>query len=994
MKQLMSKMAGWCRMGAVVVLLIAAMPVQAQLSTGTVRGHVAGVQAGVRVEAINPETGVSRAVETRADGSYVITGLRPAAYTVRAVVQGNAYEQVVRVQVAQTLVVDLGRPAPVELAAVTVTGSAPSVEVRTSEIGTNVTTEQIENLPQGSRNFLNFAQLAPGVRISRDEFRQQFSGGASNATGDSLAAGQTNVFIDGVSLKSNVQQGGVAGQDSSRGNPFSQLAVQEFKVLTQNFKAEYEQAGSSVITAVTKSGTNELHGEAFGLFARKSLVEKDFFQKRNNQSKPAFSRDQYGAALGGPLIKDKLFFFVSYEANDQTRNNTVTPGLVTPEQQAQIGFDPQQFAGTKSSNFREDLYFGKLNWDISDRQAVELSVNVRRENDIRDFGGQTSLERANEIHNPVTTVRARHQYFGDAFTNEFSFDYRDARFNPRPVNSGGVALDYRNVIALGGQPFEQDVNDTVYTFRDNITFADIAWHGNHVIKTGVRVAAAEADVKFGAFIDPLFTFINEPSQGLDFSFPAEARIGIGDPNVNVNNTQYGIFLQDDWDVTDKLSLNLGVRWDYESNANNKNFETPDAIAATLRELEQAIAADAAAGAAEGRQPAPDAVDFRAEDFISTGSNRNPYKKAFQPRLGFSYDFNGDESTVLFGGWGRSFDRTLFRVAAEEAVLANFAQRVFFFSQDGLPRFGQPTIQIDQLAGVNREALLALFGTGFDPGREIRVVNNNLKPPHSDQFSLGVRQRFTMFDTSFNASLTASRIESHDDIAFFPANRSLFDRDNNGVLDFIPTPRDQGNFGTVVAGVNGQETRFNALYFTLDKPYTKESGWGLGIAYTLSYAKQSGRTFNFDFINPEEAPFHPNAADERHRIIINGIVDLPWGLKFSTLTQLSSGQPFEVIDLSNGFGRNVVVDHSGDQPGFFGFKQVDVRLQKDFKLSLFQGGQTLSVFVEAINLFDATNIGGRDGFIPFEGIQNNPNFGSPQGLAGPPRTIQFGAKVSF
>jgi len=542
MNKFMSKAGAACQILIVALLLVVWTPAQAQLSTGTVRGTVAGAPAGVRVEAINPETGVLRAVETREDGSYVISGLRPATYTIKAVSQNRAFEQVVRLQVAQTLTVDLGEAQGVTLETVTVVGTALAVEMRTSEIGTNVTTEQIESLPQGSRNFLNFAQLAPGVRISRDEFRQQFSGGASNAQGDSLSSGQTNVFIDGVSLKSNIQQGGVAGQDSSRGNPFSQLAVQEFKVLTQNFKAEYEQAGSSVITAVTKSGTNELHGEAFGLFARKSLVEKDFFQKRNNQSKPAFERNQYGAALGGPLIKDKLFFFVSYEGNDQTRNNTVTPGFVTPEQQEQLGFDPQQFAGTKSSNFREDLYFGKLNWDISDRQAVELSVNVRRENDIRDFGGQTSLERANEIHNPVTTVRARHQYFGDTFTNEFSFDYRDATFNPRPVNSGGVALDFRNVIALGGQPFEQDINDTVYTFRNNITFADLNWHGNHVIKTGVRVAAAEADVKFGAFVDPLFTFINEPSQGLDFSFPAEARIGVGDPNVNVNNTQYGIFL--------------------------------------------------------------------------------------------------------------------------------------------------------------------------------------------------------------------------------------------------------------------------------------------------------------------------------------------------------------------------------------------------------------------------------------------------------------------
>lgn len=995
MKHYLNTMAGWCRIGTVALLLIVALPVQAQLSTGTVRGTVAGAAAGVQVEAINPDTGASRAVQTRDDGSYVIVGLRPAAYTIRALVQGQTYEKTVRLQVAQTLVVDLGPSAGVKLETVTVTGTAPVIEMKTSEVGTNVTTDQIENLPQSSRNFLNFAQLAPGVRVSRDEFRQQFSGGATNAQGDSLAAGQTNVFIDGVSLKSNIQQGGLVGQDASRGNPFSQLAVQEFKVLTQNFKAEYEQAGSSVITAVTKSGTNELHGEGFGLFAPKSFTEKDFFVKRDDRPKPSFHRNQYGGALGGPLIKDKLFFFVTYEGNDQIRSNNVVPGVPTPRQLADLGFDPQQFAGTKSSAFHEDLYFAKLNWDISDRQALEVSYSNRNETDLRDFGGLNSIDRANNINNDVTTVRARHQYFGDVFTNEFTFDYRDSTFNPQPENSTDVARDFRNIINLGGQPFQQDVGDTVYTFRDNITFADIAWHGNHVVKAGVRVAQAEADVRFGAFINPQFTFQDEPTQGLDFSFPAEARIGIGDPDISVDNTQYGFFLQDDWEVTDKLTLNLGVRWDAESNANNKNFVTPQPIADTLRALQVAIDADTAAGLAAGIPRAPDAFDFRAEDFISTGSNRNPYKKAWQPRVGFSYDFSDDERTVVFGGYARSFDRTLFRVAAEEAVLSNFQQRLFRFSKDGAPRFGEPTIPISELSGITREALLALIGTGLDPGREIRVVNNNLKPPHSDQFSLGVRQRFTLFDNDFNASVTASRIESHDDIAFFPANRTQFDRTNDGPLDFIQTPQDFGKFGNVVAGINAQETRFNALYVTLDKPYTAASGWGMGIAYTLAYAKQRGSTFNFDFINPKAAPFHPNAADERHRIVLNAIVDLPWDLKLSTLATFASGQPFTVIDLSNGFGRNVVVDNSGNQPGgLSGFSQIDLRLQKDFKLSLFDGNQAWSVYIEAINLFDTTNIGGRDGFIPREGIANNPNFGAPQGLAGPPRTVQFGTKFSF
>lgn len=994
-----NRLAGRLGFAWVAVLLLAiGSPAHAQLTTGTVRGSVEGAGAGVEVTALNPETGMTRSVTTREDGTYVISGLRPGTYRITAETPAGRIEEIVRLQVAQTLTVDLRTAAAAELEAIEVVGVAPGFELRTSEVGTNVTQEQIETLPQGSRNFLNFAQLAPGVRVSRDEFRVQFSGGATNASGDSLAAGQTNVFIDGVSLKSNIQQGGIVGQDASRGNPFSQLAIQEFKVLTQNFKAEFEQAGSSIITAVTKSGSNEFEAQAFGLDARKALREKTFFQERDDLPKPDFSRDQFGASFSGPILKDRLFFFLSYEGRRENRNNTVVPGMVTPEQREDLGFDPEQFAGTLTSPFREHIGFAKLNWDINDRQALEISTNIKRTHEIRDFGGRNSLDHANNIRTPVATVRARHQYFGDGFLNEFSFDWRRGVFDPDPVNTTDPELIFRNVINLGGQSFQQTVVDKVATIRNNVTFSDFEWHGNHVVKTGFRLARAVAEVEFGAFINPQFTFQDEPAQNLDFSFPAEARLGVGDPSLDVSNKQFGLFVQDDWDVTDRLTFNIGVRWDFETNANNKKFVTPDAQANAMRRLEEVRAADAAAGLADGLTPAPDSFDFRAANFISTGDNRDPYKKAIQPRIGFSYDLFGDERTVLFAGWGRSFDRTLFRVAAEESVLSRFAQRLFRFSLDGEPRFGEPTIDwneylaLAQQAGVDplsKEGLELLIDRGLAPGREIRVVTNDLKPPRSDQFSFGVRQQVTLFDTLFQTSFTYSHIRTKDDIAFFPANRSLFDRDDNGVLDFIPTPQDFGNFGTVVAGVNGQDTRFNGLFMTLDKPYTEASGWGLGIAYTLAFAKQRGRTFNFDWINPNTAPFRRNAADERHRIVINGIVDLPYDFKLSTLAQLSSGQPFELIDLSRGFGRNVRVFNGGDQPGLFGFKQVDLRLQKDFDLP---GDRTLSLFAEAINVFNTDNIGGRDGFIPFQG--ENPNFGRPTGLAGPPREIQFGGILNF
>ena len=172
-------------------------------------------------------------------------------------------------------------PDVVYTEAVQVVASSRLVETRTSQVGTSVTTEQVRFLPQNQRNFLNFAALAPGARVSDDETRKQVTGGGLDAT-------QINVFIDGVSYKNDVLDGGVVGQDSSRGSPFPQNAVQEFQVLSQNYKAEHEKASSLVITAVTKSGGNRWSGEGFLFYQNKNLVANEHFAEKRGDPKPTY----------------------------------------------------------------------------------------------------------------------------------------------------------------------------------------------------------------------------------------------------------------------------------------------------------------------------------------------------------------------------------------------------------------------------------------------------------------------------------------------------------------------------------------------------------------------------------------------------------------------------------------------------------------------------------------------------------------------------------
>src|SRR5437762_4872096 len=208
----------------------------------------------------------------------------------------------------------------VQIEAVSVVAAA-GVEMRTSEVATNVTQQQIERLPTASRNFLDLAALAPGVTSSEDRvngigFRTFQGGGAS--------PNQSNIFVDGTSLKNDLTGGGVTGQDASRGNPFPRSAIQEYRVITQNFKAEYQKASSAIITATTRSGGNTWSGNAFFGYQNKDLVALDTFQldqQRRNPSfrQPDFTRYVSGFSAGGPVMRDKLFFFGSYEGNYQNR---------------------------------------------------------------------------------------------------------------------------------------------------------------------------------------------------------------------------------------------------------------------------------------------------------------------------------------------------------------------------------------------------------------------------------------------------------------------------------------------------------------------------------------------------------------------------------------------------------------------------------------------------------------------------------------------------
>jgi hypothetical protein len=614
-------------LAVLAVHVAGAGPGLAQSTSATIRGTVrddTGGMPGASITAREASSGFTFDATAGADGSFTLAGLRPGTYDITvAMAQYKPAARRLQVLVGQNIDLEFRlTPDLVYAENVTVVGEL-AVDIRSSQIATNITAEQIRDLPQNDRNFLNFAALAPGVRVNAgSETTKEVTAGA-------LPGFNTNVFIDGVSYKNDVLLGGVVGQDSSRGNPFPQNAVQEFRVLTQNFKAELEKASSAAITAVTKSGGNVWSGDVFLLYQDKSLVALDTFAEERGEEKPTYERFQGGLSVGGPIIADKMTVFGSYENNRQNRDKSVFFGG-SPSRPAE---NLAPFLGTFDSPFRSHLGFAKLSYQPSAGQTLDLSYSLRHEREIKDFGDQRSEESAVDFTTDVNTVTLRHLATRSSWINEASLTFQRFQWNTVPLNGDLIGRDFQGVLRVGGADTEQLFVQDRLALRDDVSrFAQ--WHGNHSVKAGVVVSRMKYDVTKFFTANPVFRF--RSAEG--FAFPFEAQYGVGDPTLDAHNTQLGLFLQDDWSASKRLTVNAGIRWDYETNELNNDYVTPADVVAAVR-------------------------SFVPSTYFTDGDDRPAFKGAIQPRLGFSYDVGGEGRTAIFGGYGRYYDRVLYNRAS-------------------------------------------------------------------------------------------------------------------------------------------------------------------------------------------------------------------------------------------------------------------------------------------------------------------------------------------
>ena len=747
---------------------------------GTVTDSTGAVVRGAKVTATNPATGFARPTATGDTGAYTITLLPPGTYdvTFEASNFATVQQKGIAVAVGQSVTLNATLKPGGAHEVVEVTGEAPLINTTNSEIGGSVSPTEVKDLPIVDRNFSGLMTLIPGVRPAEAFDPTKSRVGNVSLNGSDGRAVATSV--DGGDDKDLVVGGMIQN--------FTMEGIQEFNVLTNRYSAEAGHSVGGMVNVVTKSGTNAYHGTAFGLFQLSTTNKVNYFEKLGcppgvdpGRCKSVFHRYQYGGSIGGPIVKDKLFFFGAIENKREPGGLTVDANAfqeLTTFAAQTAGFPGGPYAfpvTTLPFPYIDWLVTAKLDWRVSDKQAMFFRYGREKWTNPNDQVGTPAVPfsvdgtQGNSTSNQFHDFVIGHNYvFSPTKVNSLNLHFQDfvnailaAPLNTftYPIAGGGVTTN-PNINFSDGSQVGQNVNvpqETLirkYQVRD-----DFSWvHNRHTIKFGADwtyFAKTGGFFFFGAngyqlffFDDPLCIQTGGPCASgaaypLGISTPGAVReitfSGGSGATVNPPWNSVGLYLQDDFRVTPHLTLNFGLRWD--TNANflipqlTNNFSTTNR---TINVLEQVLAANPAL---------PRDADGMARVQQIVGNPGPLHRttadwKEFQPRVGFAWDIIGDGRHVLRGGYGISRDQvfqniTLFATQQEQPTIYG---TIFDFVADQPPGLGcTPTAPFN----------ICNFSFGVDPlpvptspptdiafGAVGRIVDPNITDPWSQQWSLG------------------------------------------------------------------------------------------------------------------------------------------------------------------------------------------------------------------------------------------------------------------
>jgi Carboxypeptidase regulatory-like domain len=970
----------WMAMGLVLAVV---WPATAQQGQSSVQGRVIDASGaalpGVTVLITHEGSGVFRQVISNADGSFFATGLVPGPYRVEAELTGfRKYERLgLLLQVGSSISLEIKLEIGALAENVTVTGESPIIDVRSTQVATNIDQQELAALPILNRNWLAAVSLAPGIQLqsSTASFACEsiIVGGGSNRSG--------NFSVDGGGNNDDYLGSSCGSQTRT-----ALEAVQEFQVLTNQYDAEFGRTAGAVINAITKQGTNAFRGSLFGSYTGAKITAKDFFVDQNNLEKPDTSQTDWGGTLGGPVLRDRAHFFYSLDrlVYAEGRSNTFAS---RPE----LDYSNTQRMKLWNHMIRFDHQIsGNNSW--SARYLFEVSPTYDRIS-----GRRTQVAKDQEYDVDRTAVATWNSVFGNTRFNTLrgAYTWEKNGFTAKEVQDGIpmtelppslTMLTFLDGFANGAQfriNGAYEVSDSFSWFVPQKLGGshDIKFGGQYIYSTIELPDQTDMNGRFGFSSDLAFNASNPRS------YPERMFIRVPAASATYIPTHVGVlFAQDKWAIGN-ATVNLGLRYDIEATPMPNDFNPY----------------------------------FTKGNYPVDGNN-------LSPRIGIAWRPGGSTRQLVRGGWGLFYDKiTLITTTPflNQGVYSDSFVAAFPTDRaDPGPSSGQLPTNPFLVNGpvVNRAAINALFPPG-SIGRNTGVVyldDPNRSVPRTSQLTLGYERQLGAFMAG-----TVDYVHSWNQNQLITYNLNPGTRVNTsrtGAIVYTDLENIAGQLGIspfvnpVYERINDGSSQFDGVNFSLEKRYS--AGWAARVSYAIGHARGSAEA-NQTYINQLQVGADPNLDlnfgpldnDRKQNLAISGRYEIPrtGGLNVSGVYRWMSGIPITIQDTNFDPDRNgilfdpvaagsycgtgvnsICVENKGGRNGARGpgFQQMDMRMGYRFRKGQ---NQTFDVNFELYNLANTANFDNPTGDIRSTDFLR---LTALRGGNGQPRAAQFSGRMGF